>query len=120
MPGTEISSEFGLSMFDLQAEILRELQKQNGIRGVLQHCSFNSMQVVCRVGSIKPSDLMHTEGALRMVMGSYEDFCFENRKKRPHERGRKKRRKGKWHPMDRLWNSADSNSYSSGFLIEQN
>jgi len=48
-----------------------------------------------------------------------EDICFENRKKRPWERGRRKRRKGKWDPMDRLWNSAASRGGGSGYLIEQ-
>jgi hypothetical protein len=44
---------------------------------------------------------------------------FENRKRRPQERGRKKRRKGKWDPVDRLWNSVYSKNCRSGLLLEQ-
>ena len=106
MPRNEKSSDLRLSLFCEQAEILRDLQKQNEIGAISQLCRFNSTQVRYRVGSMNPNDLMHTEAALRAEIGPDEDFCFESRKKRPYERGRKKRRKGKWNPMDRLWNNA--------------
>jgi len=47
------------------------------------------------------------------------DTYFEGRKRRPQERGRKKRRKGKWNPIDRLWNSTHYKDCTSRHLLEQ-
>ncbi len=86
-------SERNCSTFDTTAKILRELKKPTGIKS--------------------------RDPVMAVAIKYHEDTYFENRKRRPQERGRKKRRKGKWNPIDRLWNSANSKGCSSGHLLEQ-
>jgi hypothetical protein len=71
------------------------------------------------LGFMESSDVTRTDAVMVVATSYYEDMYFENRKRRPQERGRKKRRKGKWNPMDRLWNSANSENCSSGHVLEQ-
>ncbi len=71
------------------------------------------------MGFMNSSDLIQTDAVMAVAIESYEDMYLENRKKRPQERGRKKRRKGKWNPIDRLWNSANPKDCSSTHLLEQ-
>jgi len=68
---------------------------------------------------MKSSDVALKDAALAVVGEYYKDMYFENRKRRPQERGRKKRRKGKWDPIDRLWNSLNSKNCSSRHLLKQ-
>jgi hypothetical protein len=68
---------------------------------------------------MKLRDVTGTDPAMAVVSKNYKDTYFENRKRRPQERGRKKRRKGKWDPIDRLWNGANSKNCSLGTLLEQ-
>jgi hypothetical protein len=43
---------------------------------------------------------------------SWKDMYFESRKKRPQDRGKKKRRKGKRIPTDLVWNKAQARNCS--------
>jgi hypothetical protein len=112
-------SEGNSSTFDTTAEILRELKETAGITSILPNCNVGFKQSVCHLGFAKSNDFTLTDAVIAVAMEYHEDTHFENRKRRPQERGRKKRRKGKWDPMDRLWNSANSKNCSSGQLLEQ-
>jgi hypothetical protein len=113
------SSELNRSAFDMMVEILRELQEPTGIAGIKPHCNVDFKKSGCRLGFMNSSDLIQTDAVMAVAIESYEDMYLENRKKRPQERGRKKRRKGKWNPIDRLWNSASPKGCSSTHLLEE-
>jgi hypothetical protein len=112
-------SERNRSTFDMTAEILRELKKTTGITSILPNCNVSFERSMCRLGFVKSSDFTLMDALMAVAIEYHEDTYFENRKRRPQERGKKKRRKGKWDPMDRLWNSAISKNCSSGQLLEQ-
>jgi hypothetical protein len=68
---------------------------------------------------MKSSVVTQADAAVAVASEYYRDVYFEGRKRRPQERGRKKRRKGKWNPIDRLWNSANHKECSPVYLLEQ-
>jgi hypothetical protein len=51
---------------------------------------------------------------------SWRDVYFESRKKRPQEKGRKKRKKGKRNPPDLLWNSMQARNCNILYLQYRN
>ena len=112
-------SERSCFTFDKTVEILRELKEPNGVRSTLPNHNVSFRQSRGRLGFAKSMCIARTDAVTAGAIESYEDMYFENRKKRPQERGRKKRRKGKWDPLDRLWNSANSKNCSSEHLFEQ-
>jgi hypothetical protein len=112
-------SERNRSAFDTTAEILRELKEPSGITTILLNCSVSFKRSGCSLGFMKTSDVTLTDAAVTVATEYHEDIFFENRKRRPQERGRKKRRKGKWNPIDRLWNSANSKDCRSRHILEQ-
>jgi predicted transcriptional regulator len=107
MLNTREPSERNCPTFDTIVEILRELKEPTGITSILANCNFNFKQSECRLGFVKSSDVTWTNAVMTVALGHYDDMLFQYRKKRPQERGRKKRRKGKWDPIDRLWNRAN-------------
>lgn len=107
------------SIFDTIAKNPRELKEPTGIKSVLSNCNVSFEQSTCRLGFVKSSDFSLRDAAMAGVIEYNEDMYFENRKRRPREGGRKKRRKGKWNPIDRLWNSANSKSCNSWQFLEQ-
>lgn len=112
-------SEINHSTSDMTAEILRELKKTNGITSTLPNCDVSFEPLMCRLGFVKSNDFTIADAVMAVAIKHHENTYFENRKRRPQERGRKKRRKGKLNPIDRLWNSANSKNCSSRRLLEQ-
>jgi hypothetical protein len=112
-------SERNRSTFDTIAKIPRELKEPTGSKSILSNCNVSFEQSMCRLGFVKSSDFSLRDAVIAEAIEYHEDMYFENRKRRPQERGRKKRRKGKWNPIDRLWNSASSKRCSSWQFLEQ-
>jgi hypothetical protein len=54
------------------------------------------------------------------ALESCEEMYFENRKKRPQERGKKKRKKGKRNPIGLVWNIAHARSCGLIHLFDDN
>ena len=100
-------SERNRSTSDTTVEILRELKEPTGITSILPNCNVGFKQSECRLGFMKSGDVTRRDAVMAVAIEYYEGMYFENRKRRPQERGRKKRRKGKWDPINRLWNSAN-------------
>lgn len=113
------SSKRNPSAFYTTMEILRELQKPSGIKSILTNCNVSFGRSGYPLGVTKSSDLVLTHSMMEGAIESPEDMYFQNRKKRPQERGRKKRRKGKWNPIDRLWNSENPENCGYMYLLEQ-
>jgi len=102
-------SERNRFIFDATMEIARRPKEPTIRKSILPNCNVSFEQSTCRLGFARSSDF--TE--------HLENMYFENRKRRPQERGRKKRRKGKWNPIDRLWNSSNSKKCGVGQFLEQ-
>jgi hypothetical protein len=94
-----------------------ELSEKSNM-STLPDCSV-SRQSGYRLGFMNQGSVTETDATTAVVSKYYKDAYFEGRKRRPQERGRKKRRKGKWNPIDRLWNRMNSNDFSSRHLLEQ-
>jgi hypothetical protein len=103
-------SERNRSPFDTSVEILREVKETAGIASILPNRNVSFKQSGCLLGFLRSSYVTRADGVMAVAIGYCEDMYFENRKRRPQERGRKKRRKGKWNPIDRLWNSANQHA----------
>jgi hypothetical protein len=97
--------------------MLKTEPSEGNIVSILPNCSVSGRQSGYRLDFTKSRDVKGTGAAMAVATKYYEDMYFENRKRRPHERGRKKRRKGKWNPIDRLWSSA--RECSPMYLLQQ-
>jgi hypothetical protein len=92
---------------------------ERNVISILPNCNVCHRRSGCRLGFTKSRDVTRALEAMAVAKRNYRDICFENRKRRPQERGRKKRRKGKWNPIDRLWNSANHKECGPIYLLEQ-
>jgi len=99
--------------------MLKTEPSERNVMSIPPNCNVSCRQSGYRLGFTKSSDVARTDAAVAVASEYYRDMYFEGRKKRPQERGRKKRRKGKWDPIDRLWNSANYNRCSPVYLLEQ-
>jgi hypothetical protein len=103
------SSERNHFTSNATTEIARGPKKPTIRKSILPNCNVSFEQSMCCLGFAKSTDFIE----------QLENMYFENRKRRPQERGRKKRRKGKYDPIDRLWNSSNSEKCGVGQFLEQ-
>jgi hypothetical protein len=99
--------------------MLKTALSEKNVRSILSNCDVSCRQSGYRLSFKKHHDVTGMDAAMAVATKYYNRIYFENRKRRPYERGRKKRRKGKWNPIDRLWNSANHKELSPMSLLEQ-
>ena len=99
--------------------MLKTEPSERNIPSILPNCNVSCKQPGHSLGFMKSSGATRTDAAMTPVSIYCKNIHFENRKRRPQERGRKKRRKGKWNPIDRLWNRMNSKNCSSNHLLQQ-
>ena len=99
--------------------MLKTEPSERNITSILPNCKVSCRLSSCRLGFTTSRDITGTDAAMIVASEYFKDMYFEGRKRRPQERGRKKRRKGKWNPIDRLWNRMNSKNCSSNHLLQQ-
>jgi len=77
-------------------------------------CACISFDEFYELGDFGKHDLSFGTGVVKSCGKSH----FEFRKKRPYERGRKKRRKGKRDPISLLCNGARAKNCNSEYLLD--
>jgi hypothetical protein len=117
---TEKLREGNRSALGIPVGIQRELTEEHGqIMSILPNCDVSFKRSECCLGAVKSSDVTGMDAVRVVAIECCENLCFECRKRRPRDRRRKKRRKGKWDPIDRLWSSANTRNCSSAHLLGQ-
>jgi hypothetical protein len=106
-------------LFYLKVANMLKTETTESIMSILLGCSVKCEQSGRRLSFINSPSSTGTDAAITVASRYYNVTYFESRKRRPQERGRKKRRKGKWNPIDRLWNSTFYRNCGSNHLLGQ-
>jgi hypothetical protein len=100
--------------------MLKTTLSGRNVMSILSNCNVTCSQSGYCLAFKNSHEATGVDAAMTVVSEYCRGMYFEGRKRRPQERGRKKRRKGKWNPIDRLWSSVNHKKWSPMYLLEQN